>query len=121
MKYIRKNRKYRAGINNTEMTHVGFAELKNDEVLTVKINKEKEYDVARKKWGFYGTPSLNKRLLRFGLLAAITYNPNYQSYFVMIVEHDKKKTFLKYVKGEGMKVICWLNKRNLNLIKKKFI
>jgi hypothetical protein len=31
----------------------------------------KEYDVAKKDWGFYATPSMNGRLKKFGFKTAI--------------------------------------------------
>ena len=34
--------------------------LNDDELITIKVNKKIEYDVTRKNWGFYSTPSINK-------------------------------------------------------------
>src|SRR5881628_2648488 len=45
--------------------------LEPDEQVTFVTPAGAEYDVARKAWGFYATPSLNGRLLNFGLRAAL--------------------------------------------------
>ena len=42
------------------------------------------------------------------------------TYIVLIVDKKKKKAFLDYLKSEEMKVICWLNYKNLNKIKDLF-
>lgn len=63
MKIKRKNRKFKTGITDIVITHVADLKLKNDELITFKVNNKTEYDVTRKNWGFYSTPSINKRLL----------------------------------------------------------
>lgn len=118
MKVIRKNRKFKVGITKTTMTHIGDLKLANDEVLTVKAGKNKEYDITRKNWGFYSTPSINKRLLTYGFESAITYNTKRARYFMQIVEKNKKKEFKKYLKSQGMILITWLTKQKLDKIKK---
>ena len=117
MKVIKKNRKFKVGITQTTIKHVADLKLKNDELLTIKVSKNKEYDVTRKSWGFYSTPSINKRLLRYGFESAITYNPNFGTYFMQIVEKNKKREFKKYLKSQGMILITWLTKKKLEKIK----
>ena len=120
MKIKKKNRKFETGITNIVITHVADIKLSNDELVTIKVNKKSEYDITRKNWGFYSTPSINKRLLKYGFDSAITYNPNYGTYFMMIVEKNKKKEFIKYLKSQDMVLITWLTKKKLNKIKKIF-
>ena len=50
-----------------EMRDYGRLELDPDEQVTFTTPRGGEYDVARKDWGFYATPSLNGRLRGFGL------------------------------------------------------
>ncbi|HLN09267.1 MAG TPA: hypothetical protein VK281_09945, partial [Xanthobacteraceae bacterium] len=50
-----------------EMRDCGMVALDADEQLTFVTERGAEYDVARKDWGFYATPSLNGRLMQFGL------------------------------------------------------
>ena len=118
MKIKRKNRKFKTGITDIVITHVADLKLKNDELITFKVNNKTEYDVTRKNWGFYSTPSINKRLLKYGFVSAITHNPYYGTYFMMIVEKNKKKEFIKYLKSQNMVLIAWLTKKKLDKIKK---
>ena len=52
------------------MADCGTLELDADEQITLVTESGAEYDVARKDWGFYATPSLNGRLESFGLRGA---------------------------------------------------
>src|SRR5204863_5563233 len=45
--------------------------LEPDEQVTFQTESGGEYDVVRKSWGFYATPSLNGRLERFNLRAVL--------------------------------------------------
>lgn len=120
MKITKSQRKFKVGKSQSiSLVHVATVSLKKDEVVTFK-NGKKEYDLAKKIWGFYGTPSLNKRLNRFGYKAALVINNFFDAYFVMIVDPKKRKTFLNYLKSENMRVVCWLNKKNLVKIKNFF-
>ena len=120
MKIIKNNRKFKVGKrNDIVITDAGSVFLKNDELVTFKDGK-KEFDVGKKNWGYYGTPTLNKRLPNFGYSAALIRHKVFDTYAVLIVYKKKKKTFFKYLKKEDMKVICWLNNKNLIKIKKFF-
>tara|TARA_X000000950_G_C13598155_1_gene530215 strand:- start:4 stop:372 length:369 start_codon:yes stop_codon:yes gene_type:complete len=120
MKITKKNRKFKVGKKNgISLTHVATITLKKDEIITFKEEK-KEYDLGKKDWGYYGTPTLNKRLKNFGYLAALVRNKILDTYIVLIVDKKKKKAFFNYLKSEEMKVICWLNYKNLNKIKDLF-
>ena len=98
---------------------MGSIFLKNDDLVTFKDGK-KELDIAKKNWGYYGTPTLNKRLKNFGYMAALTRHKVFDTYGILIVDIKKKKTFLKYLKKEDMQLICWLNIKNLKKIKNFF-
>ena len=41
--------------------HCADIYLKKNEQITLK-NFDKEYDIVKKDWGFYATPSINDRL-----------------------------------------------------------
>ena len=113
MRIDKKNRIFKVWKNKVRIKHVANLYLKNDECVTIKVGKDKEYDIVKKNWGFYSTPSLNKRLIKYGFAPVIVYNPNFKTYFMQIVEKNKKKNFLKYLKSEGMKIVKWLNKKEL--------
>ena len=120
MKVIKNNRKFKVGKRNSiVITDAGSVFLKNDELVTFKDGK-KEFDIGKKNWGYYGTPTLNKRLPNFGYSAALIRHKVFDTYAVLIVDKKKKKTFLNYLKKEDMRVICWLNNKNLIKIKNFF-
>lgn len=120
MKVIKNNRKFKVGKRNSiVITDAGSVYLKNDELVTFKDGK-KEFDIGKKNWGYYGTPTLNKRLPNFGYSAALIRHKVFDTYAVLIVDKKKKKTFLNYLKKEDMRVICWLNNKNLIKIKNFF-
>jgi hypothetical protein len=83
-------------------------ELAPDEQVTFYTESGAEYDVARKNWGFYATPSLNGRLQRFGLRGVLVKN-QIKQYFVMLVEQGKEPLFEDYLRKEHLEVICWLD------------
>ena len=68
-----------------EMHDCGRIELEPDEQVTFTTPDGGEYDVARKSWGFYATPSLNARLPSFGLRPALIENTQGR-FFVVLVE-----------------------------------
>ncbi|RMD66548.1 hypothetical protein D6833_01335 [Candidatus Parcubacteria bacterium] len=95
-------------------------ELAPDEQVTFVTNSGAEYDVVRKDWGFYATPSLNGRLQQFGLRAVLVRN-ELAKFYILLVESGKEAAFQQYVEQEGLKLICWLDstsalKRLQNLI-----
>tara|TARA_Y100000768_G_C23917077_1_gene652922 strand:+ start:689 stop:1081 length:393 start_codon:yes stop_codon:yes gene_type:complete len=123
MKIIRRNRKFVVGkLKEITLTDKGSIYLNNNDNITFHYNKKINYDIAKKNWGFYPLPSINKRLKRFKLNAVLVESRNFNTFFIMLVLDDKKKIkeFKKYCKKENIKIITWLNIKNLNLIKKIF-
>ena len=62
---------------NTRITLLKNIYLKENHQVTFleKFKKEKkEYDIVKKNWGYYATPSINKRLKKFGYECVITKN-----------------------------------------------
>ena len=66
MKIEKKNRKFKVGINNIILTEAAKISLKQNELVTF-VNGKTEYDIVKTGWGFYATPSINSRLLKFNL------------------------------------------------------
>lgn len=83
-------------------------ELEADEQVTFVTESGGEYDLVRKSWGFYATPSLNQRLLKFGLRGALIKSPD-GKFYVFLVERGKEADFKRYVDSENLKVITWLD------------
>lgn len=120
MKVTKKNRQFKVGKKNSiKISHVANISLKKDEMVTFK-DDAREFDFGKKNWGYYGSPSLNKRLKSFGYMAALVKNKVLGTYNIMTVNVKKKEIFLKYLKSEDMRVICWVNVKNLKKIEKLF-
>ncbi len=56
------------------ISHCADVELEPDEQITLVSGSGTEYDIVRKSWGYYATPSTNRRLAEHGLRAALTAN-----------------------------------------------
>lgn len=105
----RPPRVFEVGFGETiEMRDCGSLELEPNEQVTLTTESGAEYDVARKDWGFYATPSLNARLESFGLRGVLVKN-RIGRYFVLLVERDKSELFARYLEIESLHVVCWLD------------
>ncbi len=82
--------------------------LEENEQITFISDKNKEYDVVKKKWGFYATPSINDRLKKNGYKTAYVKNQKGQTY-IMLVELNKLKIFQEYIEKTNQTVIYWLD------------
>lgn len=99
-----------------QMKDCGTVRLEPDEQLTFTTEAGAEYDLARKDWGFYATPSLNGRLQQFGLRAVLVKNM-IGRFFVLLVESGKEPLFDQYVAVEELCIIAWLDSaENLALV-----
>ena len=85
----------------------GSVSLKADEQITFITDLGKEYDVVRKDWGFYATPSINGRLRHFGFKTALVKN-RHDKFYVMLVEKEKIDEFEKYLDTEDNYLVSWL-------------
>ena len=77
MKFVEKSPPRRFTVGSAvkfEMRDCGTLALAPDEQVTLLTESGAEYDVARKDWGFYATPSLNGRLESFGLRGVLIRN-----------------------------------------------
>ena len=102
-------REFEVGYGETiVMRDCGRVELDADEQVTFTTESGAEYDVARKSWGFYATPSLNGRLTGFGLRGVLVRN-RIGRYFVLLVERSHEQEFDRYLKIEGLDVVRWLD------------
>lgn len=109
MKIKKKNRIFKVGNKkNISIKHVANIILSNNEQVTFLINKNKEYDIVKKDWGFYATPSINGRLIDNNYKTALVKNRDLKLY-ILIVQKNKMKIFKKYLKVNNLKIIIWLN------------
>ena len=81
--------------------------LGEDEQVTF-TNEDKEFDVCKKKWGFYATPSTNRRLKSFGYLTCLCTNES-GSIYVLVVDENYEDDFYLYIRDQNMKILSWLN------------
>ena len=81
--------------------------LNSNEQVSFITSEKMKYDFTKTEWGFYATPSINKRLKSNKLTAYIVKNTYNSRIFVLVVENKKKKLFLKYIKKEKLKILPW--------------
>ena len=91
-----------------QLSDCGRMHLSPDELVTFVTERGNEYDVTRKDWGFYATPSLNGRLESFSLRGVLVRNNLSGRYFLMLVERGKEPSFERYIASEQCGVVCWL-------------
>ena len=112
---IKKNnppRKFNVGERNEiTISHCADIQLDPDEQITFLSNNNREYDVVRKDWGFYATPSMNGRLRNFGFKTALVKNTN-DLYYIMIVDSSKENLFHKYIEDTKQILLEWLDEKN---------
>lgn len=92
-----------------DMRDCGTLVLEPDEQVTLVTHSGAEYDVARKDWGFYATPSLNGRLEQFGLRGVLIKNRGTGRFFVLLVERGKEALFDAYCLQENLAIVTWLD------------
>lgn len=112
MRFDRKDPPRRFTVGNAgpiEMKDCGTLHLAADEQVTLVTESGGEYDIARKDWGFYATPSLNGRLESFGLRAVLIQNRDTKRYFVLLVERGREESFERYLQVENLRVVHWLD------------
>jgi hypothetical protein len=82
--------------------------LEAGEQVTFVTASGAEYDVARKSWGFYATPSLDARLAHFNLRGALVKN-SAGRHFIFLVERGWEADCQRYMDAEQIQVVAWLD------------
>ena len=107
------DRRFTVGINHDVMiTHKATVTLGNDELITVKDTSSNNYDVLCKNFGFYLTPSINKRLSNSNFKLCIVRNENME-YFILIVDNKKISEFNDYCEQESLILVKWITEELL--------
>ncbi|MDA9975668.1 hypothetical protein N9F34_02435 [Alphaproteobacteria bacterium] len=99
-----------------ELLHVLDLELGQDEQVTLKTESGGEFDVCRKSWGYYATPSLNGRLTTFGYRSCLVNSGSRR--YVQIVETERMDEYLDYVADQGMEIVAWLDSDEIEWLTK---
>ena len=109
---INKKKKPRKFLINKKikLKDMGYILLKNDEQITFIHGKNQEYDVCKKNWGFYATPSINSRLKKNDFFTYIVENKKLQRFGIHIVDKKKINLYKKYLKNEKLKIVNWPKK-----------
>lgn len=92
----------------SELRDCGRVELEPDEQVTFVTEAGARYDVVRKSWGFYATPSLAHRLPAGGLRPALVRSPQ-DRHYVMLVERGHEQDFADYLRSEAHEIVTWLD------------
>ena len=87
-----------------QISHMADITLSTNEQATFVGYDGSEIDVVKKEWGYYLTPSINKRLTSFGFAVYLVQNSR-GNVFVMAVEEGKMSCFEEYIKLTEQKVI----------------
>lgn len=103
---IEPPREFRVG--EITLRHALNLELDPDEQVTLTTPSGTEYDIVRKAWGYYATPSLNRRLAAHGLRAALCANSDGRI-ALLLLESGHEEDFNRYLEAEGMRVLAWLD------------
>jgi hypothetical protein len=88
--------------------HCADLQLEPDEQVTLVTASGTEYDVVRKDWGYYATPSLNGRLPEHGLRPALVRDERGRLY-LLLVEGGREQAFEEYAAAERLTVVSWLD------------
>lgn len=107
-KQLEPPRPFEAGRNKLVMKDTGEIFLEPDEQVTFKTDSGTEYDVARKSWGYYATPSLNGRLPRFNLRPVLVAGIDGKQ-FLHLVETGYEQEHADYLGQNHMRVLVWLD------------
>jgi hypothetical protein len=95
-------------VGQVTLRHCAEVELQPDEQITLVTGSGTEYDIVRKSWGYYATPSLNRRLAAHGLRGALTANAD-DRIALLLVECGHECEFETYLGAQQMRVLCWLD------------
>lgn len=120
----KKPRKYKVGVAD-KIIIKDFGKIKLDKNEQISfVGNNGLFDFCKKDWGFYATPSINKRLHNNKFQTYLVKNI-YNNIYLWVVENNKKKLFLKYLNEENHEIIIRLDeikseKNLLNLLKTSF-
>jgi hypothetical protein len=95
-------------VGEVTLRHSADVELEPDEQITLVTGSGTEYDLVRKSWGYYATPSMNGRLAAHGLRAALAVNPE-GKLNLLLVERGHEPELDAYLADQRMRVVSWLD------------
>ena len=108
MRINKKKRDFTVGIKKIKIKHKANIFLADNEMVTFIDKRKMSYDVTKKNWGYYATPSINGRLKNNKFKTALVSNEQ-GKIFIMLVEKNNINKFKLYCKNEKQKIIIWLD------------
>jgi len=92
------------------LSDLGKINLEPNELVSFQTSLGHECDFVAKKWGFYPTSSVNKRLKKEGFKTALVRGED-NKIQINVVEKDKIDLFKKYLQShkKSKRIICWLD------------
>lgn len=115
--FKQRARVFRVGPNREiEIKDWGKILLLADEQVTFVTENAAEYDIVRKSWGFYATPSTNDRLVHHGF-ASVLVKSLEDKFYIFLIEKGHERAFQEYIAHEGHVVVVWLDGRETDLAK----
>ena len=110
--FLKKNPRkfYPRGDKKIKIIDMGDIELSPDEQITFIKKSGARIDFVSKSWGYYATPSINRRLKNENFKTAIVKNSS-NNIYIMVVEISKLDLFINYCKAENQDILEWLDER----------
>lgn len=95
-------------VSSGEIRHCANIHLDPDEQVTFITYSGREYDVIKKSWGFFATPSINNRLRKFGFKTVLITDSSGKM-FICLVEEGKEEEFFRYLEKDQGRIMYWLS------------
>lgn len=90
-----------------EVKDYGSVYLDENEQVSFVTRSGGEYDVCKKSWGYYATPSIEHRLKDNGFLSALVKNEHGKIY-LWVIEKEKLDLFEEYLIKNNHTIYQWL-------------
>tara|TARA_B100000963_G_scaffold335042_1_gene328832 strand:+ start:5149 stop:5508 length:360 start_codon:yes stop_codon:yes gene_type:complete len=116
IKIKKKPRKFEIVIGKKKINIIDIAKIRlkqNEQVTFGHLNSE--YDVVKKDWGYYATPSINGRLKKNGFRTFLIENKRKKIY-IFLVHKNKMKQFKKYCKDDNQKILTEMTNGNFQIL-----
>tara|TARA_B000000475_G_C15784102_1_gene360665 strand:+ start:193 stop:558 length:366 start_codon:yes stop_codon:yes gene_type:complete len=108
----KRTRKFKVNFD-LKISDRGDISLSENEMINL-ITKGKKNEIVAKKWGFYLTPSINKRLIHNGFRCAIIVNQKKKFFLTLVVNNKKSlKNFKSYLRKDKQKLVTYLSNKKL--------
>tara|TARA_Y100000816_G_C25971445_1_gene506927 strand:- start:299 stop:640 length:342 start_codon:yes stop_codon:yes gene_type:complete len=105
MKIKKIKRQWKVGLKNDILiSEKCIIQLMNNEQISFssKNFKNTDNEICKKKWGYYLTPSVNKRLKKYKHKVFILENSS-KNFYLALVKNSNFFDFKKYCKNENLK------------------